>query len=355
MKLFSLILITIVLASVVPSYGQIQIDWTEIPQDIGTHWIHNGKDTITVNLGSTGGPQTWNFTTQPMGPDDTDVIIVSKSSTPFPDSFPNANLVHMIYQDSDTMYSYNELTQNFASGLGLVFMFPVILFQRFEPVDSTPLALVFGSSRSYHSGYSMVIDSHVTIRTDNYGTEVIDAYGTVTIPYGAFECLRICDFDTIIIKMLIDDIPVTFDTTTHIIYDFFAENYGLITHILSYPEETNPNYTNALFIERLTNFYTGIEENPTSTKSSFSHHPSPFSEHVTFRYSLESESYVKLSIYNASGRLVKTMVDGHQCKGNHCLKWFGKNDVGDLLPGGVYFYYLEVDETNLTGKLLLIR
>ena len=86
--------------------GQIVIDWTEIPQDIGTQFTHNGVDSVMVDLISSGGPHAWDFTTQAMGPQNTDAVVLPKASTPFGDSFPSSNLVYRITEDTDTLYEY---------------------------------------------------------------------------------------------------------------------------------------------------------------------------------------------------------------------------------------------------------
>ncbi|NOR18349.1 T9SS type A sorting domain-containing protein [candidate division WOR-3 bacterium] len=355
MKLSKSILLFVMCVTIIPLYSQIVIDWTEIPQNIGTHWTDNGNDSVTVDLGSTGGPQTWYFISQPMGPENTDAIIVPISSTPFADSFPNANVASKIYSDGDTVYCYGELVSYFSSMLGMGIVFPDTVFYRFDPVDSVPLPINYGSNRHYHFTFSMEIDTNTSLVTDNYGTEVIDAYGTVIIPYGSFECLRACSFDTIVTTLLYNGVPIVVDTTTHIIYDFYAENYGLIAHILSYPEETNPNYTDALFLERLIYFATGIEEFATFTKNSFSLHPNPFSDYLTINYSLTKIGDVYLRMYDINGRLIKTIINTSQPQGNYSLRWYGRDENGNSLPNGVYFYHLKVDDANFMGKILLIK
>ena len=38
-----------------PLFGQIIIDWTEVPQAIGVEFTHNGVDSVDVTLGPGGG------------------------------------------------------------------------------------------------------------------------------------------------------------------------------------------------------------------------------------------------------------------------------------------------------------
>lgn len=353
-------------------FGQIEIDWTEVPQDIGIQFVHNGAEDVTVNLGTQGGPQTWDFTSQPMGTQNTNSLIVPRLSTPYGDSFPTSNVVLEITQNSDTGYAYGQIEPTFGANLGFGSVGSVTTFFRFVPTDSYPLPLIHGATRTYHYGFSVILAPLTELRTDNYGFERIDAYGTVNIPYGAFECLRMCSFDTTISSLLINGVPVTVDTATHIIYDFLAEDYGLISHITSYPGETDTNFTQANFLERLTSFSTGIEENKieliASTNLLIS--PNPASGMVEIRFMIHARSASQgeagdpgytipdaaIQIYDAAGQLVKSFDLGSSIMDHEsAISWYGDDDAARKLPGGVYFVKFRAGNFQETQKLLLIR
>ncbi|UCG29424.1 MAG: T9SS type A sorting domain-containing protein [candidate division WOR-3 bacterium] len=345
----------------IPLYGQITIDWTEVPHEIGVAFNHNGVSDVTVNLGTTGGPQTWSFSSQPMGPQNTHALIVPRTSTPFGDSFPDANLVLQITQDSDTAYAYGQISSSFGSNLGLGSVSPLVTFFRFEPTDSYPLPVVYGASRSYQYGYTLALNSVMDLRTDNFGFETIDAHGSVIIPYDTFECLRMCSFDTSISTILVGGFPISVDTTTHVIYDFLAEDFGLIAHILSNPEETNPNFTAASFLERLNDYSTGITESKIIAVVNFSCQPNPFTKHTNIRCqimddeSTNSDVDVDIRIYDANGRLVREFehvsVIDHQIS----VVWDGTDEFGRQVGSGAYFLRLNIDGTCTSRKILLVR
>ena len=52
--------------------------------------------------------------------------------------------------------------------------------------------------------------------------------------------------------------------------------------------------------------------------------------------------YTALRIYDLSGRLVRTLVDGEQGAGLHTVVWDGRDSSGKKVAGGVYFYRLSV-------------
>jgi len=357
MKPLRLLVVLMLFVVIVPLYSQIVIDWTEIPHFIGTEWTKNGKDSVSVDLGSTGGPQTWDFTSQPMGSESEDLFIVPVSSTPFADSFPNANLVYMSFADSDTGYQYYELEPNFISMLGLGLESPDTTYLlQYEPVDSAPLPMSYGDSYNFHFGFSIGMGTD-SVTYDHYGTRTCDAYGNVIIPYGNFECLRVCDFDTCVMTVFISGVPIFSDTTTYIVYSFPVEDYSAVVCIKSYPDETNPNYTEALNLARLTYFATGIEEFTTCTKNSFSVHPNPFRQKTEISFGIgQSAKGIELKIFDISGRLIRDFDDlCNQNKSVKSVSWDGKDENGNSLPNGVYFYHLKVDDTNFTGKILLIK
>jgi hypothetical protein len=207
--------LVIVVFWIVPLYSQIEIDWTEIPQDIGITFTHNGAEGVIVNLGSPGGPQTWNFTVQPMGSQNTNALIVPRTSSPFGDSFPNSNLVLEITENGYVAYAYGQIAPAFGANLGLGSTAPITTFFRFEPTDSYPMPVVYGASRNYTYGYTLVLGPGLEVRTDNYGNETVDAYGSVTVPYGTFECLRTRSFDTTITIMYVSGIPISVDDYSH--------------------------------------------------------------------------------------------------------------------------------------------
>lgn len=84
--------------------------------------------------------------------------------------------------------------------------------------------------------------------------------------------------------------------------------------------------------------------------------PNPFSRAAEVRFSLPSDSDLGVSIYDASGRLVRRLRDGIARVGSHVLVWDGRDDCGYEMPGGAYFYRIEVnDETQGSGRLLRVR
>lgn len=323
-------------------FGQIVIDWTEIPQDLGTEFTHNGVDSVSVDLLSSGGPHAWQFTAQPTGPQNTEALVVPKASTPFGDSVPASNLVYRITEDSDTIYEYLEIAPTYGCNLGQGIISSVTVFFRFSPVDTNPFPVVYGANRNYHYGYTIDMGGGMELRVDDYGYESIDGWGTVAIPYGTFDCLRACQFDTIASTILLNGVPISGDTTNRIIHDFLIEDYGVAAHVLSNEDETNPNYTFASFLGRLTDFSSGILESDGVVRRDIRIRvePNPFHDRITISLGGEpghrGSGETQIGIYDISGRRVRNLV---LYPSSFILEttWDGRDNDGKVVSQGIYF------------------
>jgi hypothetical protein len=87
----------------------------------------------------------------------------------------------------------------------------------------------------------------------------------------------------------------------------------------------------------------------------YQNYPNPFSNQTTFQYDVAEQTSIKIYIYNTLGQLVKTIDRGENGVGTHTVEWDGKNDDGDTLSSGVYFYQLRTKDFNKTMKMLFVK
>ena len=84
--------------------------------------------------------------------------------------------------------------------------------------------------------------------------------------------------------------------------------------------------------------------------------PNPFNPVTKIRFSLPSRSHVELTIYDITGREVKSLVRGElEASANHEYIWSGKDGNGAEAGSGVYFYRLNAGKETQTKKMVLIR
>lgn len=88
-------------------------------------------------------------------------------------------------------------------------------------------------------------------------------------------------------------------------------------------------------------------------------YPNPFSEGTVIRYTIVyqkgREERVVLCIHDLTGRLICTLVDGHQKPGTHVVYWNGNNSASRSVSAGVYFCRLEQGDLTRTSKMVLVR
>jgi len=89
--------------------------------------------------------------------------------------------------------------------------------------------------------------------------------------------------------------------------------------------------------------------------SLFQNHPNPFNPETDISYNLPKEYHVKLTIFNVMGQKVRTLVDEDQIAGQKTVYWDGKDENGQGVASGIYFYKLSVGAYTETKKMLLLR
>ena len=92
----------------------------------------------------------------------------------------------------------------------------------------------------------------------------------------------------------------------------------------------------------------------------FANYPNPFNPETWIPYQLAAPSEVVLTIHSATGAVVQTLALGHQPAGvyktrDRAAHWDGKNEIGESVASGVYFYTLTADNFSATRKMLILK
>jgi hypothetical protein len=99
---------------------------------------------------------------------------------------------------------------------------------------------------------------------------------------------------------------------------------------------------------------TGDRERPSEFDLS-QNYPNPFNPSTKIEFTLAKSGFVALRIYDVLGRKVKTLVSEELSSGYKSVIWDGKNDAGDEVASGVYFYQLKVGDFSQPKKMLLLK
>jgi hypothetical protein len=88
--------------------------------------------------------------------------------------------------------------------------------------------------------------------------------------------------------------------------------------------------------------------------------PNPNNPEAWIPYTLGKDVEVTITIYSSSGRIIRTLQLGHQTAGayinrNKAAYWNGRNDIGEKVSSGVYFYAIKAGNFIATRKMVVVR
>ena len=83
--------------------------------------------------------------------------------------------------------------------------------------------------------------------------------------------------------------------------------------------------------------------------------PNPTRGSITVGFAISRESAARLAVYDASGKLVCTIVDGTLSAGPHTVTWDGHTQSGRKLPSGAYFLKLSAEGRSTSRKVIVVH
>jgi hypothetical protein len=84
--------------------------------------------------------------------------------------------------------------------------------------------------------------------------------------------------------------------------------------------------------------------------------PNPFNPATTIEFSVPKAGHAVLRIYDGQGKIVRTLVDrDYVAAARDRADWDGRDDAGQLVSSGVYFYKLEAGDSVASRKMLLLK
>jgi hypothetical protein len=84
-------------------------------------------------------------------------------------------------------------------------------------------------------------------------------------------------------------------------------------------------------------------------------YPNPFNPSTKIGYSLPDAEHVTVTIYNALGQKVRTLVDEQKGAGTYELIWDGRDNSGKEAPVGVYLYKLQAGSFSEMKQMLFVK
>ena len=104
-----------------------------------------------------------------------------------------------------------------------------------------------------------------------------------------------------------------------------------------------------------------VGSRPSPNRYSIGNYPNPFNPTTIIVYDLVEDARVRLDIFDVSGRLISTLVDGIKTSGDHATVWRATDKTGKSVAGGFYFYRIVARPLSglepfvKSGKLVLMK
>ena len=101
---------------------------------------------------------------------------------------------------------------------------------------------------------------------------------------------------------------------------------------------------------------TGVDTPPTDLAFRIGNRPNPFNPSTTIFFTLPEAAEVRLQIFDVSGRLVRTLVNGDSRGiGEHREVWNGRTSDGSTASSGLYFYRIVAGKYRATQSMTLVK
>jgi len=153
--------------------------------------------------------------------------------------------------------------------------------------------------------------------------------------------------------------PICADSPPHLVWnDWNATQRDLYITDLSGNLVFHENITSGIpdnFIEQLQILLHLFGDNYPDKFRIYQNYPNPFNPNTLIRYDLEQESFVNIVIHNVLGQKVKTLVNSFQTAGSKSISWNATNEQSELIPAGLYFFKIKVNQKIHIKRMTLLK
>jgi hypothetical protein len=143
--------------------------------------------------------------------------------------------------------------------------------------------------------------------------------------------------------------------TARVVLEGFSFHYIRDDRPAGVPDRAMHLYRIMTWLENIVDYPVGGSFELTVKNELRQNYPNPFNPRTTIEYSIKGNGYVSVKIYNVAGQLVKTLVNEIKNRGSYKVQWDGRNDSGDPVSTGVYFYKLVAKDFTQTRKLVVLK
>lgn len=160
----------------------------------------------------------------------------------------------------------------------------------------------------------------------------------------------------ILVSLLL--IKVVQSQTLHVVGNVSTDSTPVSYASITFTDEGDPSKYFSTITDTVGNYQldiiTSIEEDPLEPKTFElgQNYTNPFSSETEIPYKINRQSNVSIKIYNILGQEVRTFNIGLQTNGIHGIRWDGRNNFGDRVTPGIYFYQLQAGNETHVKKMI---
>ena len=178
-----------------------------------------------------------------------------------------------------------------------------------------------------------------------YETDVFHVYLQLSSGGQPFDCTS--------------DVPVLLGASSRTIVESSADpGESFYLDGATWVDLTTLDSTANFCVKALTNSTTSIsgdEETLMQPLSADPVYPNPFSSHVTVPFTLAETGPVNISVFDLSGRQVRTLTSQEFTAGAHTVLWDGADDTGNSVTSGIYFVRIWSNDLAVTSRVVLSK
>ena len=140
----------------------------------------------------------------------------------------------------------------------------------------------------------------------------------------------------------------------HLVSEYLTQQHvSQWLHAAKALRQTEPDFLRGIHV--LENILTMFTPQTTILLSNY---PNPFNPETWIPYQLAEATVVTVTIHSLNGTLIRTLSLGNKTAGlyrskNRAAYWDGKNEFGERVASGLYFYTLTAGQYSATGKMLI--
>lgn len=140
----------------------------------------------------------------------------------------------------------------------------------------------------------------------------------------------------------------------------FDTNYIPPTSHLAFVSKTDESYTpqfrkGYVNVSIATDIISGNQPLLPTEFSLAQNSPNPFNPTTDISFAIPRKGQVRLEIYNLLGQRVRTLLDDNLMPGVHTVTFDGRNEDGQNIASGIYFYRLKAVGEIRTRKMVLLK